>query len=138
MRTAMHPAIKYGTLLLALLVISLFVSPNTATAESKAVVSSPTLKLHIDASDDSAVIATLSTGDTVVIDSKTEDGSWCFVREEASYLMGYVPCSGLTHKTEAGWWDRMVNGIKGVGGHKETAAHTDYSQVHVILYMTDW
>jgi hypothetical protein len=129
---------KAARLVIALALTLCFIplAGHAATAD-EAVVTSATLPMHAETRSSSAVVRTLRGGDTVTIEHEGLGGGgrWCFVREAKSSVMGYVPCANIQRKAEGDWWNSLLN-----DAGKESAEENigQYSNVRVVMYMTDW
>lgn len=111
------------TALLAAACLSMFAAP--ASAAEKAVVDDNALLVRSDATKGSAVVDTLRNGEAVTIQYEIngDGGKWCYIEASRDFITGYVPCSGLR---------------SGTAGAAAGRSGGQYSDVKVVMYMTDW
>jgi hypothetical protein len=113
------------TIALAILALSMLAFPGPAPADEGP---KGTLKravnVHVTMSREADVVGHLDKGTKVVVESETEnaEGGWCAIREpQAPKAMGYVLCRYVARE----------------GGTLEEDKRP-YSEVRVVLYMTEW
>lgn len=120
---------KRISILLAAFALALLAFPAFAPADvgPNATVKKDNVEVHSSMSLKSEVVKVLQKGTKLIVVSETDnpEGGWCSIREpQASQEMGYVLCRYLAE--EGGTVE---------GGEEDKRP---YSDVRVLLYMTEW